>query len=225
MGRKRRTNATSQQIMDAFKTATNPNATAEAKAKAESWLRSENAKMTKAANERIADMKRKNVQGTAAYNILQRDLADKGLGNKLIYRKSMDIDDLKNNMLAARKFLESQTSSAAGEKRRLDRMWKTLTSNTEERKAIIHPPEDKKEAEKLKQKFYDFLKSDAFNDFKKTIGTNIVAEGYEAIENGAKLDDLIGMFDDYQGRTDIDAFDVWDSWTQGTLLPPEEWSN
>lgn len=223
MGRKRRVNATSQQIMYAFKTATNPNATAEAKAKAESWLRSENAKMTKAANERIADMKRKNVQGTVAYNILQRDLADKGLGNKLIYRKSMDIDDLKNNMLAARKFLESQTSSAAGEKKRLDRMWKQLTSDTKERKALIHPPEDKKEAEEIKQKFYDFLKSDAFDDFKKTIGTNIVAEGYEAIENGAKLDDLINMFDDYQGRTDIDAFDVWDSWTQGTLLP--EWRN
>lgn len=221
MGRKRRVNATSQQIMDAFKTATSPDSDPVAKARAEKWLREENAKMTKAANERIAEMKRKNIQETAATKILQRDLADKGLGNKLIYRKSMDIDDLKNNMLAARKFLESQTSSAAGEKRRLDRMWKSLTSDTEERKALIHPPEDKKESEKLKQKFYDFLKSDAFDDFKKTIGTNIVAEGYEAIENGAKLEDLIDMFSDYQGRTDIDAFDVWDSWTQGKPLPEE----
>lgn len=220
MARRRRVNATTQEIMEAFKTVTSQTASDEAKQRAEQWLRKENAKMTKAANERIADMKRKGLESTVAYNILQIDLQDKNL-DKLIYRKNMDVDDLKNNMLAARKFLESQTSTAAGEKRRLERMYKKLASDTEKRKALIHPPEDAEEAKKLKQKFYDFLASDAFNDFINSIGTNIVAEGYEAIENGMKLDDLIDMFNDYNHRTDIDAFDVWDSWTEGKPLPEE----
>lgn len=216
MARKRRVNATAQDIMEAFRTATSQTASDAEKQRAEQWLRKENAKMAKAANERIADMKRKGLESTAAYNILQRDLADMNQ-DKLIYRKNMDVDDLKNNMLMARKFLESQTSTFAGEKRRIDRMYKALTSDTEERKALIHPPEDKEEAEKVKKKFYDFLATDAFEEFRKNLGSNVVAEGYEAIENGAKLSDLIDLFQDYLEKR-IDAFEAWDNWTQGAPL-------
>lgn len=226
---RRRKNPTSQQIMDAYNTAINPKSSAEDKQKAEAWLRSENAKMTKAANERIAEMRRKglidaNDSGTAAYNILKQDVRELNY-DKLIYRKGMSFYELRENMLAARKFLESQTSSAAGEKRRRERIYKQLVKGN-----YIKVTGDAQKDASNKQAFFDFLDSKVFEDIKQfNNGTNLpdgeslLGQAYEAISQGKSVKDLMDMYNDYINRTrDIDIFDIWDNWTKGTKLPDEQ---
>lgn len=176
------------------------------------WLRRENALMSKAANERMRYLERKGYvedgKGTYAYNNAKEDLYLIGQ-EKFIYRKTMSLAAIEDNMIAARTFLESQTSTIRGELKRR----KNIIAGLEKGGWIEF--KDSKNIEKNKEEFLKFLDSDIFEDLFFLGSGPLISQGLEAIEKGAKVTDLVNMYKEYQERTDVDKFNLWDSWTKG----------
>lgn len=177
------------------------------------WLQKQNALMSKAANERMRYFRNNGYvnaegKGTAAYNNAVEDLADLGQ-SRFLYRKGMSAEELRENMIAARTFLESQTSTVKGELKRRENIIAGL-----EKKGWIEFS-DKTSKEENKKEFLKFLDSDEFQDLFSIGSGPLITGAFDAIEKGAKVSDLLNMFDEYKHRNDVDKFNVWDSWTRG----------
>lgn len=178
------------------------------------WLQKQNNLLAKRANERMRYMEisgfLEDSKGTAAYERAQYYLTEEQGRTRFYTGKKGSLDDIAKNIEQVSNFLRSQTSTVRGELRRRDKIFASL-----EEGGWIDVPDDPKQASRFKRNFNRFLESDAWNDLKKTIGTNILKVASEAIQDGTRVGDLISMFKDYQTREDVDIFDVWDSWTAG----------
>lgn len=181
-----------------------------------------NARLAKRANERMRDIERRGLEGTAAYNRAKYYVqeADYGTGQYFSQSKKLDVDDLFANIENASIYLRSQTSTAAGEiKRRKD-----IIDKLADRGHIEIPEND---PEGFKRKFLDFLDSNAWDDIKKHMyaaGSGMLGDAAEAIQNGANVNDLLRAFKDYQKGSDTDLFEMWDNWQSGdTYYRSGEW--
>lgn len=169
-----------------------------------------NNRLAKRANERMRDIERKGLEGTAAYNRAQYYLGEQGRDYFSQSRK-MDPDDVIENITQVSNYLRSQTSTAAGEIQRR----KDIVSTLEDRGYIDVPEND---PEGFKRKFLDFLDSKAWDDIKKHMyatGSGMLRDASEAIQNGANVNDLLRAFKDYQKGSDTDLFEIWDNWQGG----------
>lgn len=174
-----------------------------------------NNRIAKRANQRMRDIEAKGLEGTAAYNRAKYFLQnqDFGTGQYFSQSRKLDADDAALNLINATQYLRSQTSTAAGEmRRRAD-----IVDRLEEGDWIEIPEED---PTTFKRKFLDFLDSNAWDDIKKHMyatNSGLLQDAGEAIQNGAKLGDLMRAFKDYQKGADTDLFEIWDNWTSGQM--------
>lgn len=174
-----------------------------------------NNKISKRANERMRDIERKGLEGTAAYNRAKYFIQEQdfGTGEYFSQSKKLDVDDLVLNIQNASTYLRSQTSTAAGEiQRRRDIIDKLAD------RGHIEIPEGNPEG--FKKKFLEFLDSKAWDDIKKHMyaaGSGMLKDAGEAIQNGANVNDLIRAFKDYQKGSDTDLFEIWDNWQGGEM--------
>ena len=174
-----------------------------------------NNRIAKRANERMRDIERKGLEGTAAYNRAKYFIQEQDFGSGQYFSQSrkLDVDDAVLNLTNASIYLRSQTSTAAGEmRRRAD-----IVDRLEEGGWIEIPEED---PATFKRKFLDFLDSNAWDDIKKHMyatNSGLLQDAGEAIQNGAKLGDLMRAFKDYQKGADTDLFEIWDNWTSGQM--------
>lgn len=171
-----------------------------------------NNKLAKRANERMRDIERKGLEGTAAYNRAKYYIQDQDFGNAKYFSQSkkLDPDDLVLNIDNASEYLRAQTSTSAGEIKRRKNI-----SDTLENKGFFDDvsPEDVNDT---KKQLLDFFDTDAWEDIRKHNkgGTNeMVAEAIEAIENGALLGDLKRAFKDFQRGANTDYIEIWKNWT------------
>ena len=96
--------------------------------------------------------------------------------------KKLTGDDLENQIREMITFLSSDTSSVSFERERQAGLEKILPEGTgKERRQMLR-----------------FLESKAFEEMKKTIGTDIVKKAADAIEAGAKVSDLNKLFKEFQ---------------------------
>lgn len=184
-------------------------------ASAEAQLGDINARLAKRANERMRDIERKGLEGTAAYNRAKYFIQEQDFGTGVYFSQSkkLDVDDLLLNIENASNYLRSQTSTAAGEMKRRSDIIDKLSD-----RGHIELPDDPKDVEGFKKKFLDFLDSNAWDDIKKHMyatGSGMIGEAAEAIQNGANVNDLLRSFKDYQKGADTDLFEIWDNWISG----------
>ena len=174
-----------------------------------------NNRIAKRANQRMRDIEAKGLEGTAAYNRAKYFVQNQDFGTGAYFSQSrkLDADDAALNLINATQYLRSQTSTAAGEmRRRAD-----IVDRLEEGGWIEIPEED---PATFKRKFLDFLDSNAWDDIKKHMyatNSGLLQDAGEAIQNGAKLGDLMRAFKDYQKGADTDLFEIWDNWTSGQM--------
>lgn len=172
-----------------------------------------NNKIAKRANERMRDIERKGLAGTAAYNRAKHFIQneDFGTGEYFSQSRKLDPDDAARNLREASTYLRYQTSTSAGEMaRRADILDKLAAGNW------IQMPDNKDDAAEFRRKFLDFLDTRAWDEMKKHLGdTDIIKKGSEAISGGAKISDLTRAFKDYENGQNTDLFEIWDNWTSG----------
>lgn len=171
-----------------------------------------NNKLAKRANERMRDIERQGLEGTAAYNRAKYYIQDQDFGKGEYFSQSrkLDPDDLLINIDNVSEYLRAETSTSAGERRRRQNI-----SDSLENKGFFDDvaPEDVNDT---KKQLLDFFDTDAWEDIRKHNkgGTNeMVAEAVEAIENGALLGDLKRAFKDFQRGADTDYIEIWENWT------------
>jgi len=171
-----------------------------------------NNKLAKRANERMRDLERQGLEGTAAYNRAKYYIQDQDFGSGEYFSQSrkLDPDDLLMNIDNASEYLRAETSTSAGERKRRQNI-----SDSLENKGFFDDvaPED---VNNTKKQLLDFFDTDAWKDIRKHNigGTNeLVAEAVEAIENGALLGDLKRAFKDFQRGADTDYIEIWENWT------------
>lgn len=171
-----------------------------------------NNKLAKRANERMRDIERQGVEGTAAYNRAKYYIQDQDFGNGNYFSQSrkLDPDDLLMNIDNVSEYLRAETSTSAGERRRR----KNISDSLENKGFFDNvAPED---VNNTKKQLLDFFDTAAWEDIRKHNigGTNeLVAEAVEAIENGALLGDLKRAFKDFQHGADTDYIEIWENWT------------
>lgn len=193
-------------------------------ASAEKELGDLNNRIAKRANERMRDIERKGLEGTAAYNRAKFFIGEQdfGSGDYFSQSRKLDADDLYLNIQNASTYLRSQTSTAAGEMKRRSDIIDKLSD-----RGYIDLPDDSGDVEGFKKKFLDFLDSNAWADIKKHMyatGSGMLGEAAEAIQNGANVNDLLRSFKDYQKGAETDLFEIWDNWQSGdTYYRSGEW--
>ena len=164
---------------------------------------------SKRASERMRSLERSGIN-TSALQKAQYYLDDRGR-TRFGAGKRASLDDVVENLEQARKFLTWQTSTISGEKARLDKMLRTMEGKKE-----IGQFTDPKNRET----FLNFLASDAFGDLKKYIGTNL-SEAQQAIEAGAKVEDLERIYNQYKAHEIKNPIQVWDMWMASTQAAEE----
>ena len=174
-------------------------------------LRSINETLAKRANWRLSDLENKGLDSSAAYTratYYLSEVSDYSSGDRFSRSKQMDIDSLYEQIKQESNFLRWQTSTAAGERERRERVFNTL-----EEKNLIEIPENM-DKDAFKDKFLRFLSDDAWTEIKKHLyHKDILNEAGEAIAAGASVQELSQAMTDYMtGETSEDILTIWDNW-------------
>lgn len=174
-----------------------------------------NNKFAKRANQRMTEIERaKGISHTDAYDRAQyylENVADTATRNKqgnmrFSQSKKLDINEIEENLDKVTQFLRDDTSKVSAVKyRRAEESFETLSE---------HGFIDDLSASN-KKKFFRFLKTDAWEDIKKHIGSGFIKDASDAISRGVRVGDLVNLYNDYKSRNDVDIFDLTDAWTSG----------
>ena len=174
-----------------------------------------NNKLAKRANERMRDIERRGMEGTAAYNRVKYWLSEEAnfSGNDYFSQsRKLSLEDAVANIEAVSEYLRAQTSTAAGEMQRR----KNISDKLEEMDFF----DDVEDPEQTKKQLMEFFDTDAWSDIRKNNrgGTNLmVAEAVDALSAGALVGDLKRAFKDYQRGADTDYIEIWENWTSNKM--------
>ena len=158
-----------------------------------------NRQLSRRANNRMSDLRKAGFE-TAALRRAEYYLQESGVkGKGFRTGKKMDLDTVTENLEQVSQFLNFQTSTISGErKRRAD-----ILNGLRDYGINI----DKKD----EQQFLDFLESDAWSEFKYISSGKILEEAAEKISAGASMQDLKDAYERYQSG-ELDIFEAWDAW-------------
>ena len=174
-----------------------------------------NETLAKRANTRLKELEKAGLDQTAAYKRASGYLLNESeyaSGNRFSRSKKMDIDDIYEQLKEETKFLRSQTSSVAGEMKRRDKIFESLTTGKNGKEPAVKIPEGV-DRDVFKEKFLSFLEDDYWKEIKKNIYTkNILNEAGEAIAAGASIEDLNNALDDYFNKDIGDIDSIWGDW-------------
>lgn len=184
-----------------------------------------NNRLAKRANERMRDIERKGLAGTGAYNRAKywlQEEADFSGNDYFSQSRKLSPEDAEANLEAITDYLRSQTSTAAGEKRRRQSIGDKLYDKGFFDDYLDELPDeaDKGAAlDDMQQKLMQMFDTDAWDDIRKQNkgGTNaLVAEAVDALSQGALIGDLKRAFRDFQRGADTDYIEMWDNWTSAS---------
>lgn len=158
-----------------------------------------NRQLSRRANNRMSDLRKAGFE-TAALRRAEYYLQESGVkGKGFRTGKKLDLDTVTENLEQVSQFLNFQTSTISGErKRRAD-----ILNGLRDYGINI----DKKD----EQQFLDFLESDAWSEFKYISSGKILEEAAEKISAGASMQDLKDAYERYQSG-ELDIFEAWDAW-------------
>ena len=177
-----------------------------------------NNRLAKRANERMRDIERQGLEGTSAYNRAKywlQEEADFSGNDYFSQSRKLSPEDAAANLEAITDYLRSQTSTAAGERRRRENIGNKLN----EAGFFDDVATDDVSAEELQNKLMQMFDTDAWADIRKNNngGTNaLVAEAVDALSQGALIGDLKRAFKDFQRGADTDRLEIWENWSSAT---------
>lgn len=184
-----------------------------------------NNRLAKRANERMRDIERKGLAGTGAYNRAKywlQEEADFSGNDYFSQSRKLSPEDAEANLEAITDYLRSQTSTAAGEKRRRQSIGDKLYDKGFFDDYLDALPDDADEGaalDNMQKKLMEMFDTDAWDDIRKQNkgGTNaLVAEAVDALSQGALIGDLKRAFRDFQRGADSDYIEMWDNWTSAS---------
>ena len=171
----------------------------------------------KRANERARNLDKHGLD-TGALKQYRRNID----GNFLSQSKNLDIDTMVSNLKRAEKFLKSKTSTVSGEMKRRHENYLTLTKPKRDKRgriiaqSFVKPPPEGMSKLKQEQAINRFLSNKHFEELKKTLGTNVIKEAADAINQGVPVIRLSRLYNEYvrsNEKTDIRA--IWSAFTTG----------
>ena len=171
----------------------------------------------KRANERARNLDKHGLD-TGALKQYRRNID----GNFLSQSKNLDIDTMVSNLKRAEKFLKSKTSTVSGEMKRRHENYLTLTKPKRDKRgriiaqSFVKPPPEGMSKLKQEQALNRFLSNKHFEELKKTLGTNVIKEAADAINQGVPVIRLSRLYNEYvrsNEKTDIRA--IWSAFTTG----------
>lgn len=184
-----------------------------------------NNRLAKRANERMRDIERQGLEGTSAYNRAKywlQEEADFSGNDYFSQSRKLSPENAAENLEAITDYLRSQTSTAAGERKRRQNIADQLTD-----KGFFDDflsPDDAENDSKidqLKDKLIEMFDTDAWADIRKHNrgGTNaVVAEAVDALSQGALIGDLKRAFRDFQlDKLDDNYITLWDNWSSANM--------
>lgn len=186
-------------------------------------LRRLNEQLGKRSNERMRQLEKRGFDGTAAYKRAESflDKSEYAKNNRFSRSKKIDEKALLDQVKQEANFLRWQTSTVAGELKRREKIFDTLTSQRinpvtgEIEEPVIDIPSNMS-TNAFKKKFMEFLDSNAWDEIKKHMyQSNILNEAGEAISAGASVEELKEAVHAYMdGESEFDLIEIWDNWTK-----------
>ena len=171
-----------------------------------SELQSLSSSMAKRANVRLKALETSDLTASPAYRRAEYYLNEERNRTRFSESKKMTAGELEDQLGQLYGFFGDPSASVEYEKNReagLESSFPDMNVNE-------------------KRQMRNFLSSDAFADMKKIIGSSIIREAAQAIEEGARVKDLEKAYAAYLEKTEgpadpdtPDIFDVWDNWLQG----------
>lgn len=187
----------------------------------EEALRGLNETLAKRSNQRLTTLEKAGLDTTAAYKRVTDKLSDFDFAknDRFSRSKKLSLDQLYDQVRAESNFLRWQTSTPAGEMKRRENIWQSLTTQSIGEDGEIKQPTidlgNVGDIDAFKKKFLEFLDTDSWEELKKRLyHQNILNEAGEAISAGADIEELNEAMQKWiDGETEKDLFTIWDSWT------------
>lgn len=180
-------------------------------------LRNQYIREVKRANQRARTFDRKGVS-SAALSQYRRGLE----GNYISQSRNLDIGTMVKNMNKAEKFLKAKTSTISGAREAFHKSFITMTQSKRDKRgrivsqAFIKPPPEGMSKLQQERALGRFLSNKHFDELKKNLGSDIIAQAADAINRGIPVGRLSRIYNEYlRSGKDADLDIVWKSFTSG----------
>lgn len=180
-------------------------------------LQNQYVREVKRANERARNLDKHGLD-TGALKQYRKNLD----GNFISQSRNLEIDEMVAGLKRAEKFLKSQTSTVSGEMERRHKNYMSLTKPKRDKRgriisqSFVKPPPEGMSKLQQERALNRFLSNKHFEELKKTLGTNVIKEAADAINQGIPVIRLSRLYNEYvrsNEKTDIRA--IWSAFTTG----------
>lgn len=157
----------------------------------------------KKANERLTDFEKAGMSSIAyqrAQHFIQEE-QDSGTG-RFKRGKKLDAYEAFKNASEARRFIRAKTGTVTRERKREAAVMEKLQKGG-------YLPENMTSA--AKKDFTKFLRSNAWDEIKNTMGSQTMKEVAEAINEGNDINELLNAYEEYEAG-DTEFFDFAEDW-------------
>lgn len=180
-------------------------------------LQNQYVREVKRANERARNLDRHGLD-TGALKQYRQNLD----GNFISQSRNLEIDEMVAGLKRAERFLKSQTSTVSGEMERRHKNYLSLTKPKRDKRgritsqSFVKPPPEGMSKLQQERALNRFLSNKHFEELKKSLGTNVIKEAADAINQGIPVIRLSRLYNEYvrsNEKTDIRA--IWSAFTSG----------
>jgi hypothetical protein len=180
-------------------------------------LQNQYVREVKRANERARNLDKHGLD-TGALKQYRKNLD----GNFISQSRNLEIDEMVAGLKKAEKFLKSQTSTVSGEMERRHKNYMSLTKPKRDKRgriisqSFVKPPPEGMSKLQQERALNRFLSNKHFEELKKSLGTNVIKEAADAINQGIPVIRLSRLYNEYvrsNEKTDIRA--IWSAFTTG----------
>lgn len=180
-------------------------------------LQNQYVREVKRANERARNLDKHGLD-TGALKQYRKNLD----GNFISQSRNLEIDEMVAGLKKAERFLKSQTSTVSGEMERRHKNYMSLTKPKRDKRgriisqSFVKPPPEGMSKLQQERALNNFLSNKHFEELKKTLGTNVIKEAADAINQGIPVIRLSRLYNEYvrsNEKTDIRA--IWSAFTTG----------
>lgn len=182
-----------------------------------------NEKLGRTANQRLRDLEKKGYTSSEAYKQAQyRMNADRPRYSQAHTGSAWTLAE---SAQQAAQFLRYKTSTVGGVREKARKGFAAIKEKIEESmhkagakkfKAGAHFKDVKKLTDAQIEKELDrFIKSDAFTELRRSIGSPVIEAVAEKLSGGADLDELLDAFEQWErGDLDVGVLTLWDGWSK-----------
>ena len=176
-----------------------------------------NEKLGRTANQRLRDLEKKGYQSSEAYKQAQyRMNADRPRYSQAHTGSAWTLAE---SAQQAAQFLRYKTSTVGGVREKARKGFEAIKEKIGEsmykaRRAKWKDVKKLTDAQ-IEKELDRFIKSDAFTELRRSIGSPVIEAVAEKLSGGADLDELLDAFEQWErGELDVGVLTLWDGWSK-----------